>query len=77
MAMGVVQTDNLTKNFGKFTALEGVNLEVNPGEVYGFIGPNGAGKTTTIRILRGRYVSSGWSGHVDCSCGSHGGTPSY
>ncbi|EQB37221.1 ABC transporter ATP-binding protein [Virgibacillus sp. CM-4] len=51
--MPVLQTTNLTKKFGKFTALDGVNIEVNEGEVYGFIGPNGAGKSTTIRILLG------------------------
>ncbi|WP_185907922.1 ATP-binding cassette domain-containing protein [Psychrobacillus soli] len=44
---------NLTKKFGKFTALNYVNLDVNEGEVYGFIGPNGAGKSTTIRLLLG------------------------
>ncbi|NLY46667.1 MAG: ABC transporter ATP-binding protein [Tissierella sp.] len=51
--MSILQVSNLTKKFGKFTALDGINLEVNKGEVYGFIGPNGAGKTTTIRILLG------------------------
>lgn len=51
--MAILQTRNLTKRFGKLTALDGVDLEVNKGEVYGFIGPNGAGKTTTIRILLG------------------------
>jgi ABC-2 type transport system ATP-binding protein len=51
--MAVVKVTNLTKTFGKFTALNGVNLEVNKGEVYGFIGPNGAGKSTTIRVLLG------------------------
>lgn len=51
--MSVVQTNNLVKAFGKATALKGVNLEVEEGEVYGFIGPNGAGKSTTIRILLG------------------------
>ena len=51
--MTVLQAHNLVKRFGKVTALDGVNLEVNPGEVYGFIGPNGAGKTTAIRILLG------------------------
>jgi ABC-2 type transport system ATP-binding protein len=51
--MAVLQTNDLTKKFGKFTALDGVNIEVNQGEVYGFIGPNGAGKSTTIRILLG------------------------
>lgn len=51
--MSVLNISNLTKRFGNFTALDGVNLEVNKGEVYGFIGPNGAGKSTTIRVLLG------------------------
>ncbi|MCL2071082.1 MAG: ABC transporter ATP-binding protein [Oscillospiraceae bacterium] len=48
-----IQIEELTKKFGKFTALDGVSLQVKPGEVFGFIGPNGAGKTTTIRVLLG------------------------
>ncbi len=51
--MSVINIENLTKRFGNLTALDGVNLEVQEGEVYGYIGPNGAGKTTTIRILLG------------------------
>lgn len=51
--MSVVITQNLTKRYGKFTALNQVNLDVREGEVFGFIGPNGAGKTTTIRVLLG------------------------
>lgn len=51
--MSILKVSNLTKKFGKFTALDGINLEVQKGEVYGFIGPNGAGKTTTIRVLLG------------------------
>ncbi len=51
--MTILRTIDLTKKFGKFTALDGVNIEVNKGEVYGFIGPNGAGKSTTIRVLLG------------------------
>ena len=51
--MTILETKNLCKTFGTFTALDGVNLNVNSGEVYGFIGPNGAGKSTTIRILLG------------------------
>ncbi|MFD1738405.1 ATP-binding cassette domain-containing protein [Bacillus salitolerans] len=51
--MSLLKVTNLTKKFGKFTALDGVNFEVNKGEVVGFIGPNGAGKSTTIRVLLG------------------------
>ncbi|MGP4107711.1 ABC transporter ATP-binding protein [Virgibacillus sp. L01] len=51
--MGLLQVNNLTKKFGKFTALDGININVNEGEIYGFIGPNGAGKSTAIRVLLG------------------------
>ena len=53
MAVLSLETINLTKKFGKLTALDGVELKVNEGEVFGYIGPNGAGKTTTIRVLLG------------------------
>ncbi|EDL66361.1 ABC transporter ATP-binding protein [Bacillus sp. SG-1] len=56
--MAVLKTRNLTKKFGEFTALNGVDIEVNQGEVFGFIGPNGAGKSTTIRILLGALKAS-------------------
>ena len=49
----VIETKNLTKNFGKFSAVEDVSLCVKKGEIYGFLGLNGAGKTTTIRMLLG------------------------
>jgi ABC-2 type transport system ATP-binding protein len=48
-----VETDRLTKRYGRVTAVDGVSLTVRPGEVYGFLGPNGAGKTTTLRMLLG------------------------
>ena len=51
--MSILSVSQLTKKFGKFTALDGINLKVNSGEIYGFIGPNGAGKTTTIRVILG------------------------
>jgi len=47
----VIRTEGLVKYYGKRRGLDGLDLEVRPGEVYGFLGPNGAGKTTTIRIL--------------------------
>lgn len=46
-----VQVTSLTKQFGQITALDGVNFNIKPGEIYGLIGPNGAGKTTTLRII--------------------------
>jgi ABC-2 type transport system ATP-binding protein len=46
-----IQTDNLVREFGEFTAVDHVDLEINEGEIYGFLGPNGAGKTTTVRML--------------------------
>lgn len=49
----VVQTENLTKNYGDFSALSDLSIHVKRGEILGFIGPNGAGKTTTIKILVG------------------------
>jgi ABC-2 type transport system ATP-binding protein len=41
------------KRYGKFTAVDGVSLDVPPGEIHGFLGPNGAGKTTTLRMIAG------------------------
>jgi ABC-type branched-subunit amino acid transport system ATPase component len=46
-----VETKNLSKNFGKIKALDGINLEINMGTVMALLGPNGAGKTTFVRIL--------------------------
>jgi len=48
-----LEITNLTKKFGKLTALSDISLNVEKGEVFGYIGPNGAGKTTTIRVLLG------------------------
>lgn len=49
----VISIEGLHKNFGHVHALDGLDLEVAPGEVHGFLGPNGSGKTTTIRVLLG------------------------
>ncbi len=63
----VVRTDRLTKRFGSLVAVDGLDLEVREGEVFGFLGPNGAGKTTTLRLLcaliaptSGRAEVAGW-----------------
>jgi len=49
----VISVRGLSKHFGPVPALDGLDLEVAPGEVHGFLGPNGAGKSTTIRVLLG------------------------
>lgn len=53
MAEVVVETNELSKQYGEFTALDQLSITVERGQILGFIGPNGAGKTTTIRILVG------------------------
>lgn len=58
----VVEAHALTKRFGKVTALDGLDLFVERGEVHGFLGPNGAGKSTTIRALLGQIRLD--AGHV-------------
>lgn len=47
----MIKTENLTKRYGKFTALNELNINIEQGVVYGFVGPNGAGKSTTMSIL--------------------------
>ena len=49
----MIQVHQLVKKYGPFTAVDGVSLEVPPGEIHGFLGPNGAGKTTTLRMIAG------------------------
>jgi ABC-2 type transport system ATP-binding protein len=51
--MSAISVSGLVKCFGRFRALDGLDLEVATGEVHGFLGPNGAGKSTTIRVLLG------------------------
>src|SRR5687768_2677778 len=50
-AAPAIETEDLTKRFGEVRAIEGLNLQIERGEVFAFLGPNGAGKTTTIRLL--------------------------
>lgn len=51
--MNIIETNQLTKYYGKVKGIENVSLAVKEGEIFGFIGPNGAGKSTTIRTLLG------------------------
>jgi ABC-2 type transport system ATP-binding protein len=48
-----IETNDLTKRFGDLTALDGIDLALPPGRIYGLLGPNGSGKTTLIRLLSG------------------------
>jgi len=49
----MIQTRQLVKRYGTFAAVDGIDLHIRPGEIYGFLGPNGAGKTTTMMMLLG------------------------
>ncbi|MBR6465267.1 MAG: ATP-binding cassette domain-containing protein [Bacteroidales bacterium] len=49
--MGFISCENVVKKFGKFIALDHINLDIPQGKIFGFLGPNGAGKTTLIRII--------------------------
>ena len=58
-AVAAIRTSGLTKRYDETVALDGLDLAVEPGEVYGYLGPNGAGKTTTIRLLLGLLRPTG------------------
>ena len=53
MKQNVLEVKNLTKKFGKFTAVDNISFEIKDGEILGLLGQNGAGKTTTIQMLLG------------------------
>lgn len=58
----MLQIKELNKSYGNFKALDGLNMEIKKGEIYGFIGPNGAGKSTTMKIVSGLMTAD--SGEV-------------
>src|SRR5512138_138445 len=62
--MYVIQTKNLTRTFGSFTAVDNVTLNIAKGSIYGFLGPNGSGKSTTIRMLCGLLEPTSGRGTV-------------
>ena len=49
----MIELTDLTKRYGRFTAVDGISLTIPPGQLYGLLGPNGAGKTTTMRMIAG------------------------
>ena len=62
--MKAIETNNLTKYYGKTKGIENVNLSVSQGDFFGFIGPNGAGKSTTIRTLLGLISATSGSAKI-------------
>ena len=65
----MVQLEGLQKRYGDFEAVSGIDLEVQPGEIFALLGPNGAGKTTTIRMMMGILQPTGGGARIagrDC-----------
>ena len=56
---------NLTKRYGRYTALDSLNLQIDRGEIFGFVGPNGAGKTTTMKIMAGLLKADAGEIYID------------
>lgn len=61
----MIAINGLIKKYDALLAVDGLNLEIPTGELFGFIGPNGAGKTTTIKILVGLLKPSSGTIHID------------
>lgn len=64
MSEAVITIKNLKKNFGNFTAVNGISFHINRGEIFGLLGPNGSGKSTTIRMLCGVITPTEGSGEI-------------
>ena len=63
--MNIIKTNHLTKTYSGFTAVDGINLHIKKGTVYGFLGPNGAGKSTTLKMFLGLTKPTGGSFHIN------------
>jgi ABC-2 type transport system ATP-binding protein len=61
----MLKLTSLKKDYGKFTAVNSINIEVKKGEVFGFLGPNGAGKTSTIKMMCGLTTITGGDSEID------------
>lgn len=64
VVMGTIQTEGLRKTYGETTALDGLSLEVEAGQLYGLLGPNGSGKTTAIEVLTGQAAPDAGTAEV-------------
>jgi ABC-2 type transport system ATP-binding protein len=64
MTATIIGTQGLTKRFGAITAVDGIDLDVREGDVYGFLGANGSGKTTTVRMLLGLVLATSGTAEV-------------
>jgi ABC-2 type transport system ATP-binding protein len=62
--MKAIEVSNLTRDYNRLRAVDGISFTVEPGEIFGFLGPNGAGKTTTIRMLTGQLLPTSGSAMV-------------
>ena len=60
----MLQIKGLEKAYGNFKALNGLDLEIKKGEIFGFIGPNGAGKSTTMKIVSGLLTADSGEAYV-------------
>ncbi len=65
MSDNIIETTNLTKSYGDFTAVSHLNLHIRKGSVYGFLGPNGAGKSTTMKMFLGLTSPTEGSFHIE------------
>lgn len=63
--MAIIEARKLTKHYGDFVALDGLDLEIEKGDIFGYIGPNGAGKTTTIRIFATLLKQTSGHAYID------------
>ncbi|QTM98467.1 ATP-binding cassette domain-containing protein [Sediminibacillus dalangtanensis] len=63
--MNIIETNNLTKKYKNFTAVNKINLNVKRGRIYGFLGPNGAGKSTTMKMLLGITKPNSGGFHIN------------
>ena len=72
MSGGNIRLESLTKQFGDFTAVDDISLEIRAGEFFSLLGPSGCGKTTTLRMVAGfeppTSAPRGWRRFAECSC---------